>query len=89
MHRSGFPTAVVNKDVPIQLLATNDLTTPLFHSFFAGVFNGCNQTNPELDHGVVLVGYGTDEALGDYWLIRNSWSPTFGEKVSNSSLYFC
>lgn len=49
-------------------------------AYESGVFNGCNQTNPELDHAVVLVGYGTDVELGDYWLVRNSWSPTWGEK---------
>ena len=49
-------------------------------NYESGVFNGCNQTHPELDHAVVLVGYGNDINLGDYWLIRNSWSPTWGEK---------
>lgn len=44
-----------------------------------GVFDGCNQTNPDLDHGVQLVGYGTDPSQGDYWLVRNSWSPQWGE----------
>ena len=29
---------------------------------------------------VQLVGYGTDPVGGDYWLVRNSWSPTWGEK---------
>jgi len=28
----------------------------------------------------MLVGYGTDPQLGDYWLIRNSWSPQWGEE---------
>jgi len=46
----------------------------------SGVFDGCNQTNPDLDHAVQLVGMGTDSALGDYWLVRNSWSPSWGEK---------
>jgi len=48
-------------------------------SFYAtGVYNGCNQTNPDLDHAVQLVGYGTENGA-DYWLVRNSWSPSWGE----------
>jgi cathepsin L len=32
------------------------------------------------DHLVVLEGYGTDETTGeDFWLIRNSWGPLWGE----------
>jgi len=45
----------------------------------SGVFDGCNQTNPEIDHAVVAVGYGNDDKLGPYWIIRNSWSPSWGE----------
>jgi len=44
-----------------------------------GVYDGCNQTNPDLDHAVQLVGLGTDPQQGDYWLIRNSWTPLWGE----------
>jgi cathepsin L len=44
-----------------------------------GIYDGCNQTNPDIDHAVMLVGYGTDAALGDYWLVRNSWNPGWGE----------
>ena len=45
----------------------------------SGVFDGCGYDDMDIDHVVVLVGYGTDEAEGDYWLARNSWGPGWGE----------
>ncbi|RYH28372.1 hypothetical protein EON65_12430 [archaeon] len=33
----------------------------------------------DIDHAVVLVGYGEDQG-NKYWLVRNSWSPGWGEK---------
>ncbi|KNC52788.1 papain family cysteine protease containing protein [Thecamonas trahens ATCC 50062] len=50
-----------------------------WHDYAGGVFTGCNKTDIHLDHDVQLMGYGDDPHLGPYWLIRNSWSPTFGE----------
>ena len=36
--------------------------------------------NYDINHAVVLEGYGTDEATGqDYWLVRNSWGVLWGE----------
>ena len=51
-----------------------------WHSYAGGIFNGCNQSNPDINHAVVLIGYGHDNLLGlDYWLVRNSWSASWGE----------
>jgi len=47
--------------------------------YSGGVFDGCNQTNPDINHAVQLVGYGTDPDAGDYWLVRNSWGTSWGE----------
>lgn len=54
----------------------------------SGVFDGCNQTNPDINHAVQLVGYGVDKSFGKYWLVRNSWGTRWGEKVSEISRKF-
>lgn len=49
-------------------------------SYEEGVFDGCNNVNPDINHAVQLVGYGTDKNTGElYWLVRNSWGPSWGE----------
>lgn len=42
-----------------------------------GVLTKCDC---DQDHAVQLVGYGTDNKKGDYWLVRNSWGAGWGEK---------
>lgn len=50
-----------------------------WHAYSSGVYDGCDTSSPDINHAVQLVGYGTDPQFGDYWTIRNSWSPTWGE----------
>lgn len=45
----------------------------------SGVFNGCSRDSPDVDHAVVLEGYGCDADGLCFWTVRNSWGPTFGE----------
>ena len=48
-------------------------------SYAGGVFSYAD-CGTDIDHAVLLTGYGTDEALGmDYWSIKNSWGDSWGE----------
>lgn len=71
-------TALMNAIATVGPIAINvDAST--WHAYEGGVFDGCNQESPDINHVVVLVGYGEENGK-KYWLVRNSWSPTFGEK---------
>jgi cathepsin L len=45
-----------------------------------GIFDDDQYETRDIDHAVVLEGYGTDPETGqDFWLVRNSWGPNWGE----------
>lgn len=62
-----------------------DATEDKFMFYKDGVFvdKGCGNTMNDLDHGVLAVGYGTDNGVNgktmDFWLVKNSWGPHWGE----------
>jgi len=49
-----------------------------FQFYSKGVFTG--KCGTRLDHGVVVVGYGKSSEGINYWIVRNSWGPEWGEK---------
>jgi len=83
---TALQSAVVLQPVSIAIQANQ----AAFQSYKSGVLTGrCGQ---RLDHGVLLVGYGTDSGL-DYWKVKNSWGETWGEggyiRIERSSADLC
>lgn len=73
------------------------LTTGALNAYHSGIvtedFLRCSDSSREVNHGVLLVGYGSvgdstnpsgaehvqSGKCKDYWIIRNSWGSTWGE----------
>lgn len=45
-------------------------------SYTGGVYAKPLAESPDINHLVVLVGYGEENGI-PYWLVRNSWSPSW------------
>ena len=58
-----------------------DASSFMFQFYSSGVYDDsqCGNKMSNLDHGVTVVGYGTQDGK-DYWLVKNSWAATWGEK---------
>jgi C1A family cysteine protease len=70
---SAMMTALAQQPVSVAIEADQSS----FQLYKSGVFSGSCGTN--LDHGVLLVGYGTMTG-GDYYILKNSWSNTWGDQ---------
>jgi len=62
-----------------------------FQNYAGGIFTAACTT---IDHAVILVGYGVSGTT-QYWLVRNSWGPSWGESgyirigINTSNNYSC
>jgi len=66
-------SAVAQQPVSIAIEADRSI----FQQYSSGVLSGlCGSS---LDHGVLVVGYGTHPTQGDYWKVKNSWGESWGD----------
>merc|ERR1712217_681518 len=63
-------------DGPVSIAIEADQSSFQFYS--SGVLDGSG-CGANLDHGVLLVGMGTDPTYGDYWKVKNSWGTQWGD----------
>nr|CAD7404506.1 unnamed protein product [Timema poppensis] len=59
-----------------------DASQRSFHLYNGGVYfePNCTSGIDDLDHAILLIGYGTDLKGNDYWLVKNSWGTNWGEE---------
>jgi len=74
----GDESALMSAAATTVVSVAIDASQQSFQFYTSGVYNEPNCLSCDsLDHGVAVVGYGTDSGK-NYWWVRNSWADSWG-----------
>ncbi|XP_020267252.1 zingipain-2-like isoform X1 [Asparagus officinalis] len=81
---TGYSTVPKNEKALAKAVAQQPVAAAIyskareFHLYKSGVYEGPCQTS--IDHAVTIVGYGETDDKTKYWLVKNTWGTSWGEK---------
>lgn len=72
---AALQTAVAQQPISVSI----DAETAYFQTYKSGVLTDATACGVNIDHAVLAVGYGVSGST-NYWLVKNSWSSSWGEQ---------